>query len=454
MPLGDVRQQALQDLLDAERELRAHAEGELRRLRDLLYGLARALDGDRVEQIRRDDPRAFRYWNAQQYEEFFAPLIAAQQWHTVRNQPTGWGNKTANGNGNGRKADAEKIRQLEGEIARLKQQLEDTRRHAADLAAQLREVNRRDSAAQPLQEPKVQPKPKGQSREAAFDKAANARGKQPSKKPPAQRKKTAAVTPRALPVRDEIIAALRQIRKQPPAIPARVEHLFSSSVIGRTRQIMALYLLALQGITPRIELDYYIAATDGIKKRSGGVRRKLDALQEKGIITAKKLVINTPRTSLVVMRLTDEGKRIAEQIFMQPPVESEWERLVRLHEGERFPAHTAAVLLFAMYARLQGYSVSVLPEVESPSPPDILIARANERLFVEVELGRKERPAKWKYNAELNGGKIALVTGTANRREVLTADIQRMGLPGVATDLEYLLQKGRNEEAPLWIAQW
>ena len=218
---------------------------------------------------------------------------------------------------------------------------------------------------------------------------------------------------------------------------------------------MALYLLALQGITPRIELDYYIAKTEGIKKRSGGVRRKLDALQEKGVIAVEKLVINVPQTSLVVMRLTDEGKRIAEQIFMQPPMEGEWERLVRLHEGERFPGHTAAVLLFAMYARLQGYGVRVLPEVESPSPPDVLITSADERLFVEVELGRKERPAKWKYNAELNGGKVALVTGTANRREVLTADVQRMKLPGVATDLEYLRQKDRNaEEDPLWVAQW
>jgi len=436
MPLGDVRQQALQDLLDAERELRAHAEGELRRLRELLYSLARALDGDRVEQIRRDDPQAFRRWNAQQYEGFFAPLIAAQQWRTVQSQPTGWGNRAAgNGNGSGRKADAEKIRQLEGEITRLKQQLEDARKHAADLAAQLREVNRRSAMTQ--QKPKEQTQGEPRRR---------------------RKKKKAAVTtakPRLSPVRDEIIEALQQIRKQPPAIPARVEHLFSSSVIGRTRQIMALYMFAVHGIAPRIELDYYIAKTEGIKKRSGSLRNKLDALREKGVITVEKLVINTPRTSLVVMRLTDEGKRIVEQIFMRPPVESEWERLIRLHEGERFPGHTAAVLLFAMYARLQGYSVSVLPEVESPSPPDILIARADERLFVEVELGRKERPAKWKYNAELNGGKVALVTGTANRREALTADIQRMGLPGVATDLEYLRQKDRKaEEAPLWIAQW
>ena len=438
MPLGDVRQQALQDLLDAERELRAHAEGELRRLRELLYSLARALDGDRVEQIRRGDPQAFRRWDARQYESFFLPLIAARQWS--QSKPRGWG--AGNDNGNGRKADAEKIRQLEGEIARLKQQLEDTRKHAADLAAQLREVNRRD-AAQPLQEPK--PESKAQPKPAADKPTKTRRGKR-------KRRKTAVAA--TLAVRDEIIAALQQIRKQPPAIPARVEHLFSSSVIGRTRQIMALYLLALQGIAPRIELDYYIAKTEGVKERSGSVRNKLDALRESGIVAAEKLTLNTPKTSLIVMRLTDEGKRITEQIFMQPPVESEWGRLIRLHEGDRFPGHTAAVLLFAMYARLQGYGAKVLPEVESPSPPDVLIASADERLFVEVELGRKERPAKWKYNAELNGGKVALVTGTAKRREVLTADIQRMKLPGVATDLEYLLQKGKDENAPLWIAQW
>jgi len=411
MPLSDVRQHALGDLLDAERQLRTLAENEIRALRELLYTLARTLDGDRVEQIRRGNPSAFRTWNAKEYQRFFAPLIAKRQWAMVSGNGNGWHH--GNGNGDGHAKEHEKLKakvaRLQAENERLKEQLEQSRKHAADLANQLRDVHQFGKPTQPSK--------------ASLSKTAKA----------------------------SILEALAEIRRQPPRIPARVAPLFDGSVIGRTRQVMALYMLAVHGLAVRLELDYYIALANDIKPRSGGVRRKLDKLVESGLIVSEKLPLKAPRTSLVVLRLSNEGRRVAKQMFQRDPVEGEWERLERLHEGDRFPGHTVAVLMFAMYARLRDYTVTVLPEVDSPSPPDVLI-EGQERLYVEVELGRKERPAKWKYNADLNGGKVALATGTASRREVLRSDIQRLQLPGMATDLEYLLRV--QSDASLWVEEW
>ncbi len=426
MPLSDVRQQALSDLLEAERQLRAHAEDEIRALRGLLYSLARTLDGDRVEQIRRETPSAFRTWDAGKYQSFFAPLVARRQWAKVSTNGNDWHGNGGNGHTQGCEKLKAKIARLQAENRRLKEQLEESRKHAADLASQLRDVHQfgqstRQSAPAPTPS-------KASSSTTAPEELASPQASKAS-----------------------ILEALAEIRRQPPRVPARVERLFDAAVIARTRQIMALYMLAVYGLAVRLEVDYYIALAEGIKPRSGAMRRRLDKMAETGLVVSKKLSLKAPRTSLIVLRLSDEGRRIARQMFQRPPVENEWERLARLHEGDRFPGHTVAVLMFAMHARLRGYTVTVLPEVDSPSPPDVLI-EGQERLYVEVELGRKERLAKWKHNAALNEGKAALVAGTASRREVLRADIQRLGLPGKATDLEYLLSA--QPDAPLWVEEW
>ena len=168
--------------------------------------------------------------------------------------------------------------------------------------------------------------------------------------------------------------------------------------------------------------------------------------------------LKSPATRLALVRLGEKGRVLAEILFKAAPVESEWERLNRLHEGERFPGHTLAVLLFALHARLRGWSAEVMPALEgNPTPPDVVVERDGQRLFVEVELGKKDRGAKWKHNAEANGGRVALCTGTAKRRALLVGDCKRQGLHGVATDLESMIGipwVKITPEVPLWIEEW
>jgi len=401
MSLEHVREKALQDLLDAERVLRQQAEKQNRALRDVLYSLAQRLAGDQVERIRRGDPAAFRTWTPEQWRRFFAGL------------PLNLDNRSGWYRGNGSKGLSEALEQARRENERLQRQLQ-------DLEARLRQMEEEIEAAR-----------------AEPEKGSEALSDEPPQK------------------YEEWLQALHKIRRQPPRIPARVRQAFARSPIARTRQVMALYLVAVHGLALRLEVDYLVAMAEGVKARSGAVRRRVEEMVERGLLLLDKLPLEQRR--FVVLRLSDEGRRVAEQMFGKPPVENEWERLLRLHEGARFPQHTAAVLVTATQARMRGYQAKVLPQAESPSPPDLFIEKARERLFVEVELGRKERPAKWEHNAALNGGTVALVAGTEQRRSILVADIKRLGLPGKATDLEYLLKTPLPEIKPeqaFWIEKW
>jgi len=411
MSLEYVREKALQDLLDAERVLRQQAEEQNRALRDVLYFLAQRLAGDQVERIRRGDPAAFRVWTPEQWRQFFAGLLL-----NFDNR-SGW--QRGNGSkGNGSKGTSEALEQARRENERLKRQLQTLEARLRQMEEEIEKARAEPEAAPPPPPPEADDSP----RPGCYE---------------------------------EWLQALHEIRRQPPRIPSRVRQAFARNPIARTRQVMALHLVAVRGVALRLEMDYLVATAEGVKVRSGAMRRRVEDLVEHGLLLLDKLPLEQRR--FVVLRLSDEGRRVAEQMFGKPPVENEWERLMRLHEGERFPQHTAAVLVTAAQARIRGYRAEVLPQVESPSPPDLLIEKAGERLFVEVELGRKERPAKWEHNAALNGGTVALVAGTAQRRGVLVADIKRMGLSGMATDLVYLLKTPLAEITPedgFWVEEW
>jgi len=74
-----------------------------------------------------------------------------------------------------------------------------------------------------------------------------------------------------------------------------------------------------------------------------------------GILEGQTVQINPPSTSLRLLKLSPDGARLFKTLFNREPEETDWERLVRLHEGNRFPEHTLAVLIFALHARKRGW---------------------------------------------------------------------------------------------------
>ena len=79
----DVRSNALDDLLDAERHFRSQAENALRELRGVLTELAQRVAGSQIEEVRRIEPTAPEYWEPERWRKFLASL-------PVQSGCTGW----------------------------------------------------------------------------------------------------------------------------------------------------------------------------------------------------------------------------------------------------------------------------------------------------------------------------------------------------------------------------
>jgi hypothetical protein len=192
--------------------------------------------------------------------------------------------------------------------------------------------------------------------------------------------------------------------------------------------------------------------------RAGSLGRIIDDLLGAGILIGEIAQINPPKSSLRLLKLSPDGVRLFKILFDRDPVENDWERLVRLHEGDRFPEHTLAVLIFALHARKRGWATQILPPVEgTKAVPDLAVLRGDQTLYVEVELGQKESPSKWRNQAKLNEGKVALCAATPETRKRLAGDCRLDKLSGLATDLETLVKvkfKTISEETPLWLEEW
>ncbi len=200
-------------------------------------------------------------------------------------------------------------------------------------------------------------------------------------------------------------------------VPSLYRDVARSGGVRWKRGLMMVFLLARFGVNTRMEHVLILAQAFHRSPNTtrSWVRKAGSFMAQRGFLVEATLNGRPDvASSLAVYRLTSEGKDLARRLGWEP-VESDWERLIRLHEGERFEKHTLGVLAAAMHARLRGYKVEVLPQVDSPTPPDLALD-AERRVFVEVEISDKENPAKWRNNAEANGGLVALVAANPERR--------------------------------------
>ncbi|HNB55081.1 MAG TPA: hypothetical protein PK530_24235, partial [Anaerolineales bacterium] len=224
------------------------------------------------------------------------------------------------------------------------------------------------------------------------------------------------------------------------------------------RGMMLMFALAHQGLNSFLEISRQITDAENLSDRSNSVRQPLEKLENAALILNETLTLQlwSKDTALKLIRLTPHGEDFCRSVGWEP-VESEWHRLLRLHEGARFPEHTAAVLAFAMNARARNWQVVVLPEVSGNAVPDVQVIQGTEQHYVEVELGLKDRPAKWRNLAALQGH-VALCARDEGSRARLVGDCRLAKLPGLATDLENLaLRVPYRELKPddsLWFEQW
>ena len=216
---------------------------------------------------------------------------------------------------------------------------------------------------------------------------------------------------------------------------------------------MVLYLMAEKGLSLRLEILEAIAEVDDVKAHSGSLKRMIvNGLIPKGLVTGDNFRMQLSRPAqLAVLRLTDDGRELC-RILGWEPVESEWERMIRLHNGDDQREHTAGVLAFAYHSRRRSWKVEVLPPVEGKAEPDVLVEQGEDKICVEVELGN-DKPAKWR-NLNTLQGFVALCAATEDKRSRLVAECKLDKLKGMATDIETLIQESGGVTGNLWFERW
>ncbi len=235
-------------------------------------------------------------------------------------------------------------------------------------------------------------------------------------------------------------------------IPRKPEYLNYHSQIW-PRIAVALHLLATTGVSARFELQARLASQFGLVQRSGSVRRVFEEKLIDDFLIREETLPTFGRHRLTVVRLTDEGYRLCRS-FGWEVVESDWDRMLRLHSADSQPKHTGAVLTFVHHARLRGWNAQVLPQVESMIFfPDVLVEKDGQRLYVEVELGSRKE-SKWR-NMQFFQGSVALCARTPASRSTLITECRKVGAFGVATDLATLYNESKQEKiGPLWKEEW
>ena len=248
----------------------------------------------------------------------------------------------------------------------------------------------------------------------------------------------------------------------PPVVPYKFKGLLSQhglTDLRWRRGSMLLFLMATRGTNAHLELDAVIAQREGLSYRSNSTKKPLENLAAAGLVIAETLRMESDdfRTALKLARLTDAGRELC-QALDWPVIESDWERLLRLHQGLEQPKHTLAVLYFALLARVRGWTTEIVPDVAGKTAPDVLVVKGDQRLYVEVELGSRgdeKQTAKWKHLADLQG-RVAICAPNVSVRERLVKDCQLAKIGGLATDLATLVAKKYHEaqNEPLWFKEW
>jgi len=154
-----------------------------------------------------------------------------------------------------------------------------------------------------------------------------------------------------------------------------------------------------------------------------------------------------------VLQLTDYGKELCRVLGVEP-VESDWEKIIRLHRGEEQVVHGGAVLFAAYQARLRGWKAEVMPFDPQETPwfqPDLKVTDPEGWFYYcEVETHSRDNPDKWVRMRQAN-----LIVPTPTTRQWMVRRLKDMGVPGRATDLRTLAQQAKaGDLSRFWLEKW
>lgn len=407
------QQRAFDDLLAAERQLRAYSEAQVRELRQLLLETVIRLDGERFEALRRENPSIPGSWTVADWSAFMKGIPSAK----------GWGASVVPSN-----LPSKREKELLQQVEALKAQLDDALRLLEEEQERAKRELENAKAVQTHAEPA---------------RAADEIDQLPGSPIPD------GVTPMLAYIVKDVENIRKKLPKRPPA-PFTLdtgERVGGDLDTAYRRYFMTIYLLGRWGVNVSMEIARVVGPAEGISAGSRTLKSIMEGLVGSGMVVSKKLEIENPDTTLAVYRLTQTGKDFYKALFGVEPIEDEWTALERAALDERT---TLAVLFFVIHARKAGWMTRV---AACEQPAAVCVSREVESLYVDVTF---ERSSAWKSLLPLNGGKAAICTATADLRQRLSGDCKLDKVPGAATDIESLVQLKYEITNPseLWIETW
>ena len=399
-PLDETDELSLYDRAQITGMSRAVAEAQRvqKELDSVLFWLASRIAAGEVDRLSGKDPFAFAKMTPGDWRKFFENVL--------RNNPT-----------------ISTVTPASGEVIQLRKENEELRRRLATAEARLAELQaERDR----LQDTVI-----------------------------VQRHADISTTTVKTSVSPQKTSADKSNSDHLPDPPKAYKTLFHEDKEKKRREIILLKLLAETGYSAEASMRWEL--TRRIEKLtdpdSGSIKRLLARMESKKLVNRNPVSIGKNR--ILILTLTDLGKNVIQAMGITV-VESEWDRLMRLHGGQAQEKHAAQVCLFAHYARQRGWTTQVCPEVEPPADPDVLIEKDGEQIYVEVEAGSgssERRMKKWRNQRNLQGF-VAICAPTASIRKRLVREARANSKKGMATDFMWLRDRKKELDKGLWAYTW
>jgi len=242
-----------------------------------------------------------------------------------------------------------------------------------------------------------------------------------------------------------------------PPIPEKLPPMVEAALAGmrrdrRTRLLQGLYLLGASGLSVEKELRAVMGMALGVSEDNASVKRVFsqDLPRLGWVIRETPYFIRSTR--LAILHLSTSGHHACRELGW-PSIVSEWEHLIRSHEGIIFHRHTLGLLVFCWQARRRGWQVNLLPKVSKPLEPDVLISKDGIRIYVEFEIRTHEKLEKWQKAYHFQGF-VALCSFLPITRQGLVAECKTSRVPGIASDLHTLTKETSKTQVSLWIEKW
>lgn len=239
----------------------------------------------------------------------------------------------------------------------------------------------------------------------------------------------------------------------PADLPPSLQALQSIRRDRRERILQGLYLLSTTGLSVGQELRAVMEIVLGVSPGSLSIQQVFHAdLPGLGLVI-KETPYFIRSSRLALFRLSDVGRHTCRELGW-PVVESEWDRLIRSHEGLLYPRHTLGLLAFCWQARLRDWRTELLPQVKASLEPDVLLSKSGINIYVEFEIRAHEKLEKWKKSSRFQGF-VALCSFTPKTRAGLVRECRFGHVSGLATDLDNLSQRKQNINSnSLWVEKW